>query len=97
MEPQGFYIKEFEARGEGCTPSHVTFEKGFNAVVGKSDTGKTALFDLLEYLLGKSSTAVDLPPEGANHDIFFIEIHTYDERVFTIMRKQGETNVVVNE
>lgn len=97
MEPQGFYIKEFEARGEGCTPSHVTFEKGFNAVVGKSDTGKTALFDLLEYLLGKSSTAVDLPPEGANHDIFFIEIHTYDERVFTIMRKQGETNVVVKE
>ncbi len=97
MELQGFYIKEFEARGKGCTPSHVTFEKGFNAVVGKSDTGKTALFNLLDYLLGKSSTTVDLPPEGANFDTFFIEIHTYDERVFTIMRKQGETNVIMKE
>lgn len=97
MELQGFYIKEFEARGEGCTPSHVTFEKGFNAVVGKSDTGKTALFDLLDYLLGKSSTTVDLPPEGEFFDTFFVEIHTYDERIFTIMRKHGETNVVVKE
>lgn len=97
MELQGFYIKEFEACGEGCTPSHVTFEKGFNAVVGKSDTGKTALFDLLDYLLGKSSTTVDLPPEGEKFDTFFAEIHTYDERIFTIMRKHGETNVVVKE
>ncbi len=97
MELTGFYIKEFEAHGEGCTPSHVTFEKGFNAVVGKSDTGKTALFDLLDYLLGKSSTTVDLPPEGKNFDTFFLEVHTYDERVFTIMRKLGETSAVIKE
>lgn len=97
MELQGFYIKEFEARGEGATTSHVSFHKGFNAVVGKSDTGKSTLFVLLDYLLGKSSTNVDLPPEGERFDTFFIELHTYDERIFTIMRKQGETSVVVKE
>lgn len=97
MELQGFYIKEFEARGEGVTPSRINFEKGFNAVVGKSDTGKSTLFELLDYLLGKSATTVDLPPEGDGFDTFFIELHTYDERIFTIMRKQGETSVVVKE
>lgn len=97
MELQGFYIKEFEARGDGVTPSHVTFEKGFNAVVGKSDTGKSTLFSLLAFILGKGSNSVDLPPEGHGFSAFFAEIHTYDERVITIMRKQGETCVLVKE
>ena len=97
MELQGFYIKEFEARGEGKTPSHIAFEIGFNAVVGKSDTGKSTLFGLLEFILGKSSKTVDLPPEGDGFDTFFAEIHTYDERVYTLMRKKGEINVIVKE
>lgn len=97
MELQGFYIKEFEARGEGVVPSHVTFEKGFNAVVGKSDTGKSTLYNLLDFLLGKGSNTVDLPPEGEGFETFFIELHTYDERIFTIMRQQGKTTVTVKE
>lgn len=97
MELQGFYIKEFEARGKGVMPSHVTFEKGFNAVVGKSDTGKSTLYNLLDFLLGKGSNTVDLPPEGEGFDTFFIELHTYDERIFTIMRKQGKTSVIVKD
>ena len=97
MELKGFYIKEFEACGDNVKSSRVTFEKGFNAVVGKSDTGKSTLFNLLDYLLGKGSTTVDLPPEGVGYDMFFVEIHTYDEKVFTIKRKQGEASVFVKE
>ena len=97
MELQGFYIKEFEARGEGVTPSHVTFEKGFNAVVGKSDTGKSTLYNLLDFLLGKGSNTVDLPPEGEGFDTFFVELHTYDEHIFTIRRNQGKTSALVKE
>lgn len=97
MELQGFYIKEFEAQGEGVISSHITFKKGFNAVVGKSDTGKSTLYNLLDFLLGKGSNTVDLPPEGEGFDTFFIELHTYDERIFTIMRKQGKVSVMVKE
>ena len=97
MELQGFYIKEFEAQGEGVISSHITFKKGFNAVVGKSDTGKSTLYNLLDFLLGKGSNTVDLPPEGEGFDTFFIELHTYDERIFTIMRKQGKASVMVKE
>ena len=97
MELQGFYIKEFEANGEGVTSSRVSFEKGFNAVVGQSDTGKSTLFKLIDFVLGKSSTKVDLPPQGEGFNTFYVEIHTYEEKVYTLMRKTGESNVVVKE
>lgn len=97
MELQGFYIKEFEANGEGVTPSRVSFEKGFNAVVGQSDTGKSTLFKLIDFVLGKSSTKVDLPPQGDGFNTFYVEIHTYEEMVYTLMRKSGELNVIVKE
>lgn len=97
MELQGFYIKEFEANGEGVTPSRVSFEKGFNAVVGQSDTGKSTLFKLIDFVLGKSSTKVDLPPQGDGFNTFYLEIHTYEEKVYTLMRRTGESNVIVKE
>ena len=41
MNNNGLYIKEFEARGENVSTSKLTFQKGCNVVLGKSDTGKT--------------------------------------------------------
>lgn len=97
MELQGFYIKEFEARGEDVIPSHVSFEKGFNAVVGQSDTGKSTLFKLMDYVLGKSAMKIDLPPQGDGFDTFFLEIHTYEEKIYTLMRKFGKGSVIIKE
>lgn len=97
MDLQGFFIKEFEANGEEVTPSRVSFEKGFNAVVGQSDTGKSTLFKLIDFVLGKSSTKVDLPPQGDGFNTFYVEIHTYEEKVYTLMRKTGESSVIVKE
>lgn len=97
MELKGFYIKEFEARGENVPISHVVFEKGFNAVVGQSDTGKSTLFKLIDFVLGKSRNQIDLPPQGNGFDTFFLEIHTYEEDVFTIQRRFGKNYVLVKE
>ena len=97
MEVKGFYIKEFEARGEGVLPSPVSFEKGFNAVVGQSDTGKSTLFKLIDFVLGKGKTTIDLPPQGDGFDTFLLEIHTYDEKVYTLMRKFGNNFTLVKE
>ena len=97
MELKGFYIKEFEARGENVTTSHVTFEKRFNAVMGQSDTGKSTLFKLIDFVLGKSRNHVELPPQGENFDTFLLEIHTYDEVVYTAQRKFGEKFTLVKE
>lgn len=95
MDLKGFYIKEFEARGEDVPPSRVTFEKGFNAVVGQSDTGKSTLFKLIDFVLGKGKTRIDLPPQGEGYDTFLLEIHTYDEVVYTVQRKFGDDFTLV--
>ncbi len=97
MELKGFYIKEFEARGEGVIPSPVSFMKGFNAVVGQSDTGKSTLFKLIDFVLGKGKANIDLPPQGDGFDTFLLELHTYDEKVYTLMRKFGDTCILVKE
>ena len=97
MELKGFYIKEFEARGENVTNSRVTFEKGFNAVMGQSDTGKSTLFKLIDFVLGKSRNQIDLPPQGEGFDTFLLEIHTYDEVVYTAQRKFGDSFTLVKE
>lgn len=42
----GFYIKEFEARGNGKKPARISFINGCNVIYGGSDNGKTTLFKL---------------------------------------------------
>lgn len=97
MELKGFYIKEFEARGGNVITSHVTFEKGFNAVMGQSDTGKSTLFKLIDFVLGKSRNQIDLPPQGKDFDTFLLEIHTYDEVVYTAQRRFGDNFTLIKE
>lgn len=95
MESNGFYISLFEARGAKASTVSLKFEKGCNVVIGKSDTGKTTLYTIIEYVLGKSSTDLTLPPEGAGYTEFYLEIHTYEENVYTIMRKLNSASVFV--
>lgn len=77
MNNNGLYIKEFEARGENVSTSKLTFQKGCNVVLGKSDTGKTTLYSIIEFVLGKGSIDLTLPPEGDGYTDFLLEIHTY--------------------
>ena len=49
----GFYIKEFEARGNGKKPARVSFINGCNVIYGGSDNGKTTLFKLIDFIFEK--------------------------------------------
>lgn len=72
MNNNGLYIKEFEARGENVSTSKLTFQKGCNVVLGKSDTGKTTLYSIIEFVLGKGSIDLTLPPEGDGYTDFLL-------------------------
>ena len=95
MESYGFYIRYFEARGAGVKTINLKFEKGCNVVLGKSDIGKTTLYTIIEYVLGKSSNELVLPPEGKGYTSFFLEIQTYNGAIYTIRRKINASNVQV--
>ena len=92
----GFYIKAFEARGAEVVASRVDFDASCNVIVGKSDTGKTTLFRLLEFVLGKTGD-VKLSSEWAGYTQFFVEIHTAKYETYTLMRKTGENVVLVKQ
>lgn len=91
----GFYIKEFEARGNGKKPARVSFINGCNVIHGGSDNGKTTLFKLIDFILGKSSKNISLPPQGNGYTDFYLEIRDGDNVAYTLHRKNGENEINV--
>lgn len=94
MANKGFYIKSVVAKGELVQDSQINFVKGCNVVYGPSDTGKTSLYSVIEFLLGKSSNP-KIPLEGTGYTDFLMEIHTYGEEFYTIHRKLNGPSVKV--
>lgn len=93
----GFYIKEFEARGNGKKPAHVSFINGCNVIHGGSDNGKTTLFRLIDFILGKSSKDIPLPHQGNGYTDFYLEIRDEDNVAYTLHRKNGEKDINVKK
>lgn len=91
----GFYIKEFEARGNGKKPARVSFINGCNVIYGGSDNGKTTLFKLIDFILGKSCKDITLPPQGDGYTDFYLEIRDEDNVAYTLHRKNGENEINV--
>lgn len=82
---QGFYLKELRLIGENLEPAVVTFEKGLNVIYGPSDTGKTFIFQCIEFLLGRSTPPKNIP-EARKYTAAFLEIQTYFGEKYTIER-----------
>lgn len=81
----GFYIKKLILTGDDIEPAEITFEKGLNVVHGPSDTGKTFIFQCIQFLLGKS----DIPkriPESKKYITGYLEISTYQSEPYTLKR-----------
>ena len=93
----GFYIKEFEARGNGKKPARISFINGCNVIYGGSDNGKTTLFKLIDFILGKSSKDIILPPQGDGYTDFYLEIRDGDNVAYTLHRKNGENEINVKK
>lgn len=48
----GFFIEKLVVSGKGKEPSTVEFSDGLNFIVGPSNTGKTMIFECIDYLFG---------------------------------------------
>ena len=81
----GFYIELLILTGKDMEPAMVSFKKGLNVVHGPSDTGKTFIFQCIQFLLGKS----DIPkriPESSSYAHGFLQIKTYAGQIYTFQR-----------
>lgn len=97
MKNKGFYIKSVIAVGEGMIISRVDFNDGCNLLFGPSEMGKSSVFSLIDFMLGKKD-APKLPPEGQGYDTFYMEIVTKEDAAsHTVRRLLKDKSVTVKD
>ena len=61
MNKHGFIIEKLELLGDSVETISIEFKKGLNVIYGPSDTGKTFIFQCIDYMLGKSTRPKKIP------------------------------------
>lgn len=94
MNNNGFFIKKLELIGTNIKPVTIEFKKGLNVIYGSSDTGKTFIFQCINFMLGGSSLPKPIP-EAENYNLCRLEIETYKGEKHTLERsfKGGSFNL----
>ncbi len=80
-----FFIERVIVAGNGVADASITFSKGVNLIAGPSDSGKSYIYQCIDYLLGSEKCPKNIP-ESKGYSEAFLQIRTYDNRVFTISR-----------
>jgi hypothetical protein len=81
-----FYIEKLVVTGIGVKEASIKFTKGVNLIVGSSDTGKSYIYQCIDYLLGSATCPKDIPESKAYTEAY-LQLRTSDNRVFTIYRE----------
>ena len=68
MNKYGFFIKKLQLEGSDKETVSVEFKKGLNVIYGPSDTGKTFIYQSIDYMLGASKIPKDIP-EAKGYDL----------------------------
>lgn len=102
MRNKGFYIKSVISTGEGMKTARVDFKEGCNLLFGPSDSGKSTVFSVMEFMLGKFVDKSNMTPkpvtDGRGYDTYYMEIVTLEDKtVHTFKRKDKDNNVLVKD
>ena len=81
-----FYIEKLIISGKGVHDVSLNFTKGVNLIVGSSDTGKSYIYQCIDYLLGSATCPKDIH-ESIGYTEAYLQIKTNNNRVFTIYRE----------
>ncbi|PFC48143.1 hypothetical protein CN300_04405 [Bacillus thuringiensis] len=92
MNNAGFYIKRIMVSGENMEDASVDFEKGLNIISGPSDTGKSYIFQCIDYMLGSTEKPKKID-ESIGYSSVSMEIELYTGDVYTLKRIIGESEV----
>jgi hypothetical protein len=92
MNDYGFYITHLLLKGEGKPDSTLEFENGLNVISGASNTGKTFIFECINFVLG----AQDKPKkiyESDGYTEVLLEIRTRQKKTLTIKRNLTDSKM----
>lgn len=94
---RGFFIKKISARGNDIRPATIILKKGANLITGASDTGKSYIFSIINYVLGRSKVPKEIPESVGYHD-FYLEIESFkNNSTYTLYRKISTDKIIVKE
>lgn len=93
MNNFGFYIKKLQLEGDYVEVANVEFIKGLNVIYGPSDTGKTFIYQCIDYMLGASKSPKPIP-ESKGYTSCKLEIESLQGEKFLLERslKGGDFN-----
>lgn len=85
MTPGGFTIAKISVTGSGQPDASLEFRPGLNVVAGASNTGKTYIYQLIDFLLGSSRPPKSIPLSvGYSHAQ--IEVHPQSGGAVSLIR-----------
>ena len=77
----GFIIKRLILKGESLQPAEIQLEPGVNIITGPTNTGKSYIFECINYMLGSSQKARDIK-EARSYTNIFLELKINDREVY---------------
>ena len=80
-----FYLEKLIVTGNGVPDASIILTKGVNLIIGSSDTGKSYIYQCIDYLLGSETCPKNIP-ESDGYSEAYLQIKTNEGRVFTISR-----------
>ena len=80
---EGFFITELRLTANNLKPAKVSFQKGLNVISGPTNTGKSYIFQCINYMLGSSSRPKNIK-EARAYTSIFLEICNYKNEYFTL-------------
>ncbi len=81
-----FIIEKLVVSGSGIKAASLSFSSGTNLIIGSSDTGKSYIFQCINYLLGGYICPKDIP-ESQNYTHAFLQLKIDDGSKYTISRQ----------
>lgn len=83
----GIYIRSLILESDSKESVEIRFKKGLNIISGSSNTGKSYIYECINYVLGGSKSPKDII-EAREYGRFILEIEGYDGIVNTIVRER---------
>jgi hypothetical protein len=83
--PLRLTLRELTIAGENQPPASVSFGPGLNLVVGASETGKSFIFEAIDFMLGSGGKLRRIP-NAIPYDRVFLAIDPTNQPPFTLRR-----------
>lgn len=80
---KGIYLTQLCLKGTNVPDASITFDKGVNLITGPSNTGKTFIFECIDYMLGQKSLERRIK-ESRKYHTAFLELKGFDNSLITL-------------